>query len=68
MPCRDKVELADVAPTIIDIAETERIGLLVMSTHGRSGLPRWLYGSVANKVLRGVTCPLLLIHDPPTVS
>lgn len=63
VPCRYKVELADVAPTIIDTAETEHIDLLVMSTHGRSGLRRWVYGSVANKVLRGVTCPLLLIHQ-----
>lgn len=62
VPCLYKVELADVAPTIIDTAETERIDLLVMSTHGRSGLRRWVYGSVANKVLRGVTCPLLLLR------
>ncbi|MCE7984509.1 MAG: universal stress protein [Caldilinea sp. CFX5] len=46
----------------------EQIDLLVMSTHGRSGLRRWVYGSVANKVLRGVTCPLLLIHHPPTAA
>lgn len=68
VPCRYKVELADVAPTIIDTAADEHIDLLVMSTHGRSGLRRWVYGSVANKVLRGITCPLLLIHYPPTVS
>ena len=61
--CLYKAELGDVAPTIIDTAETEHIDLLVMSTHGRSGLRRWVYGSVANKVLRGVTCPLLLIHQ-----
>ena len=60
--CLSKAELGDVAPTIIDTATNERIDLLVMSTHGRSGLGRWVYGSVANKVLRGVTCPLLLIH------
>ncbi|MCE7980495.1 MAG: universal stress protein [Caldilinea sp. CFX5] len=60
--CLYKALLGDVAPTIIDSAETEHIDLLVMSTHGRSGLRRWVYGSVANKVLRGVTCPLLLIH------
>lgn len=33
---------------------------------GRSGLKRWIYGSIANRVLRGVNCPLLLLHDPQT--
>lgn len=68
VPCRYKVELADVAPTIIDTAGSEPVDLLVMSTHGHSGLRRWVYGSVTNKVLRGVTCPLLLIHQAATVS
>lgn len=38
-------------------------GLIVMSTHGRSGLGRWLYGSVADQVLRQAAAPVLLI--PP---
>ncbi|MCB0064038.1 MAG: universal stress protein [Caldilineaceae bacterium] len=37
--------------------------MVVMGTHGRTGFRRWVYGSVANKVLRGVTCPLLLIRS-----
>ncbi len=61
--CRYQALLGDVAPIMIDTAANERIDLLVMSTHGRSGLRRWVYGSVANKVLRGVTCPLLLIRQ-----
>jgi len=35
--------------------------LIVMSTHGRSGLSRFLYGSVAEAVLRGTRLPLMLI-------
>jgi nucleotide-binding universal stress UspA family protein len=35
--------------------------LLVMSTHGRSGLGRWAMGSVAEKVLRYAEVPLLLV-------
>lgn len=61
--CLYKAVLGDVAPTIIDAATDEHIDLLVMSTHGLSGLRRWVYGSVANKVLRGVTCPLLLLRQ-----
>jgi len=36
--------------------------LIVMSTHGRSGIPRWLIGSVASKVIQQVTQPVLLIR------
>lgn len=35
--------------------------LLIMSTHGRSGLSRWRLGSVADKLIRGVSCPILVI-------
>jgi nucleotide-binding universal stress UspA family protein len=41
------------------------IDLVVMSTHGRTGLSRWYYGSTANKVLRSAPCPLLLIRPAP---
>ena len=64
--CVCRVLLANVVETIIDTAEMAGIDLLVISTHGRSGLRRWFYGSVTNKVLRGVSCPLLVIHNPPT--
>ena len=43
-------------------AMSNHADLIVMGTHGRSGLSRWVYGSVANKVLRGTSCPLLLVH------
>lgn len=36
--------------------------LVAMSTHGRSGISRWDLGSVANRVLRGATCPVLLVR------
>lgn len=45
------------------IAETLPADLIVMSTHGRSGVSRWVYGSVANKVLRTVSCPVLLVRN-----
>lgn len=41
------------------------IDLVVMSTHGRTGVRRWIYGSVANKVLRGLDSPLLLLRSRP---
>jgi nucleotide-binding universal stress UspA family protein len=38
------------------------VDLVSMSTHGRSGLGRLVYGSVAEKVLQGASCPVLLIR------
>jgi nucleotide-binding universal stress UspA family protein len=36
--------------------------LIAMSTHGRSGLARWAYGSVADRVLHTAKCPVLLVR------
>ena len=46
---------------IIDCAENECIDLIVISSHGRSGLSRMLIGSVTDKVLRGAPCPILVV-------
>src|SRR5574342_1164494 len=51
MNCQDiitqtVVELGPAAETIIDYARAHPIDLIVMATHGRSGLPRWVFGSV----------------------
>ncbi len=47
---------------IIRSAEERQIDLIVMSTRGHSGLSRWLLGSVADRVVRGATVPLLLVQ------
>lgn len=56
------VRTGDPAGEIVEYCVSERIELVVMSTHGRSGLGRWVYGSVADRVLRGGTVPVLLIR------
>jgi nucleotide-binding universal stress UspA family protein len=52
--------------TIIDYAEQHDIDLIVMGTHGRSGLQRVLLGSVAEKVLRASSVPVLMV--PPAAD
>lgn len=47
---------------IIRYAEDKAFDLVVMSTRGHSGLSRWLLGSVADRVVRGATVPLLLVQ------
>lgn len=49
------------AQAILGAAAQARADLIVMSTHGRSGLGRWLYGSVADEVLRHSPVPVLLV-------
>jgi nucleotide-binding universal stress UspA family protein len=50
------------AEEIVDYAEKENISLIVMATHGRTGIRRWTLGSTANKVARASKCPVLLIR------
>ncbi len=52
----------DAANEIIDIAANTASDLIVMSTHGRSGMGRWLLGSVAQKVVQHSRTPVLLIR------
>jgi nucleotide-binding universal stress UspA family protein len=51
----------DPAVAIVDGARRQRADLIVMSTHGRGGLGRWLYGSVADRVIRQSEVPVLLV-------
>lgn len=52
----------DPAAVIVDVAKNEQVDLILMSTHGHSGIVRWVVGSVAEKVLHATHCPLLLIR------
>ena len=52
------------AGAIIDYENEGQIDLVVMSTHGRSGLSRFVYGSTAERVLRHGAKPILLIRIP----
>ncbi len=51
------------AEAITDYAKEHGISMIVMGTHGYSGLSRMLMGSVAEKVVRTATCPVLTIHS-----
>ena len=57
--------------TILDTARDKGVDLIVMGTHGRTGLPHVLMGSVAEKVVRLEPCPVFVTrgtHDASTVS
>jgi len=59
---RADVRLEAAAEAILDLAVEQRADLIVMSTHGRSGVGRWVFGSIADRVLRGATSPVLLVR------
>jgi len=56
------------AEIIIERAEAEKGTLIAMATHGRSGINRWMMGSVAEKVLRGTKLPLFLVRASDPVA
>jgi nucleotide-binding universal stress UspA family protein len=53
---------ADPATAILEVAQGEPGGVIVMSTHGRGGLGRLLFGSVAQSVLQNATVPVLIVR------
>jgi len=52
------------AEEIVNYANKNKVDLIVMASHGRSGVSRWAYGSVADKVLRSTCVPVLLVKAP----
>ena len=50
------------AAAIVEAASVQKADMMVMSTHGRTGLGRLILGSVAESVLRGTTVPILIVH------
>ncbi len=53
------------ADAILETALQENVSLVALSTHGRTGLARWVFGSVAEKVLRSSTGPVLVLRSFP---
>jgi nucleotide-binding universal stress UspA family protein len=49
---------------ILDCADNEQVDLIVMCSHGRTGLSRALIGSVTDKLLRAASCPVLVVPAP----
>jgi nucleotide-binding universal stress UspA family protein len=58
-------EIVDMVPTvdgILGATESQKAGLIVISTHGRSGVGRWIMGSVADAVIRRSSVPVLVVR------
>jgi nucleotide-binding universal stress UspA family protein len=56
-----RVELGSPAEKILELAKKEKIDLIIMGAHGRKGLERAIFGSVADKVVKSAHCPVMTI-------
>jgi nucleotide-binding universal stress UspA family protein len=57
-----RVELGAPAEKILAFVQKEKVDMIIMGAHGRAGLERVIFGSVANKVVKSASCPVLTIH------
>ena len=55
----------DAAAEIVRVAAEHEVDLIVVSSHGRTGLGRILFGSTAEAVVRHASCPVLVVKPPP---
>jgi nucleotide-binding universal stress UspA family protein len=58
----------DVASNIMEVVEREQIDFLVISTHGLTGWHPLVFGSIAEKIVKLVQCPLMLLRSPKPES
>jgi nucleotide-binding universal stress UspA family protein len=58
----------DVLAKILEVEAEKTIGTIVLGTHGRTGLTHMLLGSVAEKVIRSVHCPVYIIRHPDRLT
>jgi len=61
------VFVGDPAEIIADYANKKEADLIVIATHGRSGVSRWTFGSVADRLLRSSCVPVLMVRAPGCV-
>ncbi len=55
----------EAASEIVRVAKARNVDLIVVSSHGRTGLGRILFGSTAEAIVRHASCPVLVVKPPP---
>jgi len=61
---QSEVVTGQAAESITEYATQHEIDLIAIATHGRSGISRWVWGSVADRVLRSACLPVLIVRAP----
>ena len=65
---KTNVLVGKIAESIVDYANTHEIDLILIATHGRSGINRWMHGSIADRVLRSSSTPVLMVRPDGIIS
>jgi nucleotide-binding universal stress UspA family protein len=63
-----EVLVGTVAESLIDYTESNNVDMILIATHGRSGVSRWVRGSIADRILRGSSIPVLMVRAPGTMG
>jgi len=64
VPFEQRLAMGNPADEIVELARAEQASLIVLGTHGRTGVSRLLMGSVAELVVRRASCPVLVYRQP----
>ncbi len=64
---RSEILTGRAAEVLADYATQNEIDLILIATHGRSGVSRWVWGSVADRILRSACVPVLMVRAPGCV-
>ncbi len=59
---KTNVLVGAIAESIVDYANNHDIDLILIASHGRSGINRWIHGSIADRILRSSSAPVLMIR------
>ena len=65
---QSEVVMGRAAESIAEYATKNGVDLIIIATHGRSGVSRWVWGSVADRVLHSACVPVLMIRAPGCVA
>ncbi len=65
---RVRIKVGDIAQEIIKFAEETSASLIAISSHGHSGMTRWVFGSIANKIVQVSNTPVLVVRAPAGVA
>ncbi len=61
---RPEVMTGRAADSLADYAAKNKVDLIIIATHGRSGISRWVWGSVADRILHSSRVPVLMVRPP----
>lgn len=67
LTAQSAILFGNVNEQLVDFANKNDVDLIVISTHGRSGPSRWVWGSVADRILRSSCVPVLMVRAPGCV-